>query len=352
MNIQNLLQIVVDNKASDLHLLVGLPPVLRLDGVLRSIANLEVLTAESLSDLVSQLTTPQQKEILNVNREIDFSFELPGQGRFRVNAYHQRGTMALSLRLIPLYVKTIEELSLPKICHTFATLRQGFVLVTGPTGHGKSTTLAAIINEINQTRAEHILTIEDPIEFIFPPGKSIVSQREVHGDTHSWEIALRSALREDPNVVLVGEMRDYETIAAALTVAETGHLVFATLHTNSASQTVDRIVDVFPENAKAQVQMQLSSTLEAVFSQRLVPLVGGGRAAAAEIMIATPAVKTVIREGKTHLLDNIIQTSAEIGMISLEASLGRLVQSGKLNYETALSFAVRPEELARLLKRQ
>lgn len=350
MDIKELLQITIDNKASDLHLLSGFPPVLRIEGVLSQIPGRPVLTPEAVQELVMQLLTPEQKEILTVNRELDFSFEVTGQGRFRVNAYYQKGSLAASLRLIPVVIRPIDDLGLPKICHTFAGLRQGFILVTGPTGHGKSTTLAAILNEINQNRAEHIVTIEDPIEFVFPSGKSLVSQREVHGDTHSWEIALRSCLREDPNVVLIGEMRDYETIAAALTIAETGHLVFATLHTNSAAQTIDRIVDVFPEHAKGQVRMQLSATLEAVFSQRLLPSLTGGRVVATEVMVATPAVRTVIREGKTHLLDNVIQTSAEMGMMTLETNLASLVRSGKVSLETAQSFALRPADLIRLVK--
>ena len=350
MEIRELLQIAVDNKASDLHLLVGIPPTLRINGVLLPISGREVLTTEALEELVWQMTNSEQKEILTVNRELDFSFEFEKKARFRVNAYYQKGTLAASLRLVPLEIRGIEELGLPKICHTFATLRQGFILVTGPTGHGKSTTLAAVLNEINQTRTEHIVTIEDPIEFVLDQGKSIVSQREVHADTHSWEIALRSCLREDPNVVLVGEMRDYETIASALTIAETGHLVFATLHTNSAAQTVDRIVDVFPEHSKTQVRMQLSGTLEAVLSQRLLPALTGGRVVGYEIMVATPAIKTSIREGKTHMLDNIIQTSAELGMVTLETSLATLVKQGKISLETAQEYALRPEDLMRQVR--
>jgi len=350
MDIQELLQIAINNKASDLHLLVGIPPTLRVNGVLLQISGKEVLTDQKIQELVWQITNAEQKEILTVNKELDFSFEFENKARFRINAYHQRGSMAASLRLIPFEIRGIDELGLPKICHTFATLRQGFILVTGPTGHGKSTTLAAILQEINQTRTEHIVTIEDPIEFVLPKGKSIVSQREIHGDTHSWEIALRSCLREDPNVVLIGEMRDYETIASALTIAETGHLVFATLHTNSAAQTVDRIVDVFPEHAKSQVRMQLSSTLEAVLSQRLLPCLTGGRVVAYEIMTVTPAVQTSVREGKTHMIDNIIQTSAELGMVSLETNLTSLVKGGKISLETAQAYALRPEDLMRQIR--
>ncbi|MDP2632895.1 MAG: type IV pilus twitching motility protein PilT [Candidatus Curtissbacteria bacterium] len=350
MNIQELLQLAVDRKASDLHLMANKPPILRIDGVLMPLSTYPPFTVDQVFDLVQQLLTSQQKEILLVNREIDFSFEFSNQGRFRVNAYYQKGSVAASLRLIPLLVFDIDQLGLPKICHTFATLKQGFILIAGPTGHGKSTTLAAILNEINQTRAEHIVTIEDPIEFILPPGRSIISQREIHGDTHSWEIALRSCLREDPNVVLVGEMRDYETISAALTVAETGHLVFATLHTNSCAQTIDRIVDVFPEQSKSQVRMQLSLTLEAVVSQRLVPALNGGRILGYEIMTATSAIRTVIREGKTHMVDNIIQTSSELGMRTLESRLAELVKNGKISLETARSYALRPEDLARAVR--
>lgn len=350
MDIKELLQITVDRNASDLHLMPFLPPMIRVNGHLMPITGRENLTPQQVEEMIFSLLNPEQKEILVVNKELDFSYELPTKGRFRVNAYYQKENLAVSLRLIPFRIPEIDELSLPKICHTFATLRQGFILVTGPTGHGKSTTLAAILNEINQTRAEHIVTIEDPIEFILPRGKSIVSQRELHADTHSWDIALRSCLREDPNIVLIGEMRDYETISSALTIAETGHLVFATLHTNSASQTIDRIVDVFPEHSKGQVRMQLSATLEAVFSQRLIPTIAGGRTLSYEIMTGTAAVRTCVREGKSHLLDNIIATSAELGMVSLETSLAKLVKTGVVSLEMAQNYALRPDELTRLIR--
>ena len=347
MKIEDLLKITLDNRASDLHLLVGNPPILRIDGALKPLVDLPALNETTVQELVHPLLNQEQKEILNVNREIDFSFQLAGQARFRVNAYHQKGTLAASLRLIPLEIKSIEELKLPQICHRFASLRQGFILITGPTGHGKSTTLAAILDEINEKRAEHIVTIEDPIEFLLPPKKSIISQRELHADTHSWNIALRSCLREDPNVVLIGEMRDYETISSALTIAETGHLVFATLHTNSAAQTIDRVVDVFPEHSKSQVRMQLSLTVEAVLSLRLLPSLRGGRTVAGEILVATPAIKTSIREGKTHMIDNIIQTSGDLGMMTLETDLARLVKSGDISLDTARAYALRPEDLMR-----
>lgn len=350
MEIKKLLELAVNKHASDLHLIVGVPPMLRVDGVIAPIPGETSLTSERAKELVLSLVNEEQKEILLVNKEVDFSFAYEEDARFRVNAYHQKGSLSASLRLIPVKVPTIDELNLPNICHAFAKLRQGFVLVTGPTGHGKSTTLASVIDEINQNRKEHIVTIEDPIEYVFAHKESIISQRELRADTHSWEIALRSVLREDPNVVMVGEMRDYETIAAALTVAETGHLVFATLHTNSAAQTIDRIVDVFPPHQQAQVKMQLSFTLEAVFSQRLLPSIEGGRIVATEVMIATPAVKNAIREGKTHLIDNIIQTSAELGMRTLEMDLADLVKTGKVSLEVAKGFALRPEELMRQVR--
>ncbi len=255
------------------------------------------------------------------------------------------------MRLIPAKIPQLEDLHLPKTLSNFSKLRQGLILLTGPTGHGKSTSIASIINEINENRSVHIVTVEDPIEYVYPSRKSLIAQREMHLDTHSWEISLRSVLREDPDVVLIGEMRDYETIEAVLTIAETGHLVFATLHTNSASQSVDRIVGVFPENQQAQVQMQLSNVLEAIVSQRLVPGLKGGRYPATEVLLATGAVRNVIREGKTHLLDNIIQTSSGVGMQTLETSLAGLVKDGKVSLDTALSYSLKSEDLLREVKR-
>ncbi|PIS09692.1 type IV pili twitching motility protein PilT [Candidatus Beckwithbacteria bacterium CG10_big_fil_rev_8_21_14_0_10_34_10] len=349
MDIRELLAITVESKASDLHLLAGSAPMIRVDGALYPVKQETKLTPETSRDLVLSLLSPTQKNLLLTNKEIDFSFNFGDRGRFRVNAYFERGRMGAALRLIPNKIKGIEELNLPKICHRFTQLKSGFILVTGPTGHGKSSTLAAIIDEINTKRKEHIITIEDPIEYVYENKESIISQRELNHDTYSWTISLRSALREDPDVVLVGEMRDYETIAAALTIAETGHLVFATLHTNSASQTIDRIVDVFPEHQQAQIRMQLSNSLEAVFSQRLLPALGGGRIPACEVLLATSAVKATIREGKTHLIDNVIQTSQGMGMISLESSLAELVKIGRISREIALAWSLRPKELARLL---
>lgn len=347
MSIQEFLEIVVKKEASDLHLIVGSPAMVRIDGQLMPVSA-AALTPEETESLVFELLSPEQKEMLLVNKELDFSFALGDVARFRVNAYFQKGYLSAALRLIPSYIKTIEELNLPRICHNFAKMRQGFVLVTGPTGHGKSTTIASMINEINQTRSVHVVTIEDPIEYVYPKGKSLISQREMHLDTHSWEISLRSALREDPDVVLVGEMRDFETIASAITVAETGHLVFATLHTNSAAQSIDRIIDVFPENQQIQVRMQLAATIAGIISMRLVPAIGGGRLPAVEVLLSSGAVQTVIREGKTHQIDNIIQTSGEDGMILLDASLAYLVKAGRVSLDVAKTYSIRPEELDRI----
>jgi len=349
MDIGAYLKATVDRRASDLHLLPNLVATLRINGVLTAVDS-DILNFEQVKELVLALMTEQQKDLFLANKELDFSYTFENMGRFRVNAYYERGQIAAALRLIPARILNIEELRLPKICHQFATLRQGLVLVTGPTGHGKSSTLAAIIDEINNTRGEHVVTIEDPIEFLYTPNKSMISQRELNADTHSWKVALRSVLRQDPDVVLVGELRDYETIAAAITVAETGHLVFSTVHTNSAAQTVDRIIDVFPEHQQAQVRAQFSNVIEAIFSQRLIPSVKSGRVPATEVLLGTPAVRNTIREGKTHQIDNIIQTSAELGMSTLESSLAAWVKAGELTMEMALSYSLRPAELQRLVQ--
>lgn len=351
MTIQELLEEVVKKNASDLHLMVGAMPTIRIDGSLVPIQGYTPLNEETITSLVHSILTEDQKHALEANKELDFSFALGEVARFRVNVYHQKGYMSAALRYIPVQIRTLEELNLPPLLRNFTRMPQGFVLVTGPTGDGKSTTLAAMINEINENRAAHIITIEDPIEYVFPHRRSLVSQRELHLDTHSWDIALRSALREDPDVVLIGEMRDYETIAAALTIAETGHLVFSTLHTNSAAATINRIIDVFPEHQQAQVRAQLAMTLEGVISQRLIPAIEGGRFPATEVMLMNPAIRSLIREGKTHQIDNQILTSQEMGMMSLEQSLYALVKSGKISREQALSHTLRPEELSRLLGR-
>ncbi|MEK9176348.1 MAG: type IV pilus twitching motility protein PilT [Patescibacteria group bacterium] len=353
MDIAELLDLTIKNKASDLHLLVGIPPSIRIDGVLDSLSNYPVITGDVIEKMIFSLLKPDQRELLLANKELDFSFGFGGgpygnAGRFRANIYFQRGYLSGAFRYLEPRIKTIDELKLPRICADFSELRQGFVLVTGPTGHGKSTTLAAIINKINLSRPAHILTIEDPIEYVYPSGKSIVSQREMGQDTHSWSYALRSALREDPDVVLIGEMRDPETIASAITIAETGHLVFSTLHTNSASQTVDRIIDSFPSNQQSQIRIQLASTLKGIISQRLLPQISGGRVPAVEILLGNNAVSSNIRDGKTHLLDSIIETSQKAGMISIEQSLSSLVLAGTISLETAKSYTSRPEDLLRM----
>ncbi|MDO8620785.1 MAG: type IV pilus twitching motility protein PilT [Candidatus Levybacteria bacterium] len=354
MEIQELLNLTIQNKASDLHLLAGIVPTIRVDGSLVFLPNYPAVTKEDAERMIFSILTPSQKELLLANKELDFSFGFGGGtygnlGRFRVNLYFQRGILSGAFRFLEPNIKTIDDLHLPKIAHNFAALKQGFILVTGPTGQGKSTTLAAIINEINANKANHILTIEDPIEYIYPSGKSIISQREMGSDTHSWGMALKSALREDPDVVLVGEMRDPETISSAITVAETGHLVFSTLHTNSASQTIDRIIDSFPSSQQTQIKIQLASTLKGIISQRLVPMINGGRVPAVEILIGTPAVANNIREGKTHLIDSIIQTSSDEGMITLESSLASLVLAGSISLETAKEYALHQDDLLRLV---
>jgi twitching motility protein PilT len=350
-DINSLLGIAVSKNASDLHVSVGYPPIIRIDGELQELSE-KPLTPEETEELVFSVLSDEKKELLEVNREIDFAYTHEGgnNARFRVNAFYTMKNLSAAFRLIPSRIRTIEELMLPQMYHQFSKLKQGLILVTGPTGHGKSTTLAAILEDINRTRFCHIVTIEDPIEYVFEGKKALIDQREMNDDTHSWEIALRSALRQDPDVILVGEMRDYETIAAAITLAETGHLVFATLHTNSASQTIDRIIDVFPENQQQQVRTQLANILQAVVGQRLIPLDKGGRRAVSEIMIMNPAVSNLIREAKTHQIDNVIRTSSDIGMVSLEKALVNLVREGLITTQKAQEYAVYPEEVLRLMK--
>lgn len=350
-SIDELLKYAIDNNASDLHISVGYPAVVRIDGELTEV-NGEIISPKDAEDLIMPILTDEKKELLQVNREIDLAYFYEGHvnARFRVNAYYSMKNLSAAFRLIPSRVRTIDELMLPQIYNQFAQLKQGLVLVTGPTGHGKSTTIAAMLEQVNRSRFCHIVTIEDPIEYVFEGKKALIDQREMNDDTHSWQIALRSALRQDPDVILVGEMRDYETISSAITLAETGHLVFATLHTNNASQTIDRVIDVFPENQQPQIRSQLSNILETVIAQRLVPLDKGGRRAVSEILINNPAVQNLIREGKTHQLDNVIRTSADVGMMSLERSLVSLIREGAISIQKAQEYAVYPEEVLRLLK--
>jgi twitching motility protein PilT len=348
--IEILLEEVIKKKASDLHIQVGVPPMLRIDGSLVAVASTPALNEAMVEQLIFAILDEDQKQILLKDKEFDFSFSFGDLGRFRVNAFHERGNLAAALRLIPNEIKTIADLGLPEVVNSFAEFPRGLVLVTGPTGSGKSTTQAAILDKINTERPAHILTIEDPIEFTHKAKRSVVVQREVHYDTYSFSAALRSSLREDPDVVLVGEMRDLETISSAITIAETGHLVLATLHTNSASQSIDRMVDVFPAHQQPQIRAQLANILMAICSQRLVPTIGGGRTVAAEILVATPAVRNIIREGKSHQLEAVIQTGAEHGMQSMDKTLVTLIHKGVISYDEARNYAVDIEELDRLMR--
>jgi twitching motility protein PilT len=348
IRIENLLEECVRTKASDLHLQVGLPPILRIDGALQPVSGYNSLDEGTVEKLVFATLEEDQKQILIKDKEFDYSFSFGDLGRFRVNAFHEKGNLAAAFRLIPNTIQTINELGMPPVVTSFADFPRGLVLVTGPTGSGKSTTLAALVDKINTEKACHIITIEDPIEFTHKSKRSVVVQREVHYDTYSFSAALRSALREDPDVVLIGEMRDLETISAAITIAETGHLVFATLHTNSASQSIDRMIDVFPPHQQPQVRSQLANILQAICAQRLVPAIGGGRVVAAEILVANPAVRSVIREGKTHQLDTIIQTGADQGMQTMDRTLVKLVQTGVITHDAAREYAVDLQEFERL----
>ena len=350
LRIEILLEEIVRKNASDLHLQVGLPPMMRLDGGLMPFSGYNNLNAEQVEKLVFAILDEDQQRILMKDKEFDFSFAFGDLGRFRVNAFHERGNLAASLRLIPNDIKTVTELGMPPVIQTFADYPRGLVLVTGPTGSGKSTTLAALVDKINTEKARHIITIEDPIEFTHKSKRSAIVQREVHYDTYSFSAALRSALRQDPDVVLIGEMRDLETISAAITIAETGHLVFATLHTNSAAQSIDRMIDVFPPHQQPQVRSQLANILQGICAQRLIPAIGGGRVVATEVMVANPAVRNIIREGKTHQLDTVIQTGADQGMQTMDRTLVKLVQTGAITYDNAREYAVDLTEFERLMR--
>ena len=347
---EEICKLAIANEASDIHLQMGQVPKMRVHGALMDVGS---FGAVDDPELILSLLSEPQKERFEIEKEMDLSVTL-AEYRFRVNVFHQKGKLACALRVIADQIPELSSLGLPEVVKSFTKLRQGFVLITGPTGQGKSTTVASILNEINKEKSVNIVTIEDPIEYIIKPIKSLVAQRELGEDTLSFDKALRSSLRQDPNVVFVGEMRDLETIQLALTVAETGHLVFSTLHTNSAAQSIDRIIDVFPEGSKAQVRMQLASVLSAIVSQRLIPTIDGQRTVATEILVANPALANTIREGKTFMIDNIIQTGVDQGMVSLEMSLARLVKSGKVEERLASSFALKPEEFLnnlRMLKR-
>ena len=348
--IELLLEECVRRKASDLHIQVGLQPILRVDGSLVAINNTPALDERMVKNIIFATIDADQQAIYLKDKEFDYSFSFGDIARFRVNIFHEQGKMAAAFRLIPNEIKTISELGVPPIVETFADYPRGLVLVTGPTGSGKSTTLAAILHKINAEKSKHIITIEDPIEYAHKSERSIVAQREVHYDTFSFAAALRSALREDPDVVLIGEMRDLETIQSAITIAETGHLVFATLHTNSAAQSIDRMIDVFPSHQQPQIRAQLANMLMAICAQRLVPAIGGGRVVAAEIMIANAAVRSLIREGKTFQLDNAIQTGASEGMQTMDSTLAKLIQTGVITYDSAREYAVNINELNRIIR--
>ncbi|MGH9278266.1 MAG: type IV pilus twitching motility protein PilT [Acidimicrobiales bacterium] len=330
---------------TDLLFTAGAPPLARIDGAMQPLDAKIELEPKETEQIAEALLSPRQLEILTHDKEADFSFQWQDLARFRGNAFHTRGNIAVSLRLIPTAIPTFAELGLAPIIETFPRMPQGFVLVTGPTGSGKTTTIASVIDRINQTRPCHIVTLEDPIEYVHMRNQAAISQREIGSDSHSFPRALRSALREDPDVLLVGEMRDPESISTTLTIAETGHLVFATLHTNDAAQSLDRIVDVFPAESQAQVRIQLSSTLAAVVSQRLIPRVGGGRVAAFEVLIANHAVRNLIKEGKTRQIRNVILTGQRQGMMTLEMSLSDLVARGQITYEEAVAHSVYPDEI-------
>lgn len=347
--LNKLLTVTVDAGASDLHVNVGLKPHLRVDGELAPITDEPEVDVETASGIVEALFSQEQKEKFAHDKEIDFSYGHEAGVRFRINTYFQRGHVSVAARLIPAKVDSIDDLGLPPILHDFAKLNQGFVLIVGPAGHGKSTTMAAILDEINHNRNEHIITIEDPIEYLFTPDKAVISQREVNTDTVGFHRALKSVLRQDPDVVMIGEMRDMVSISTAMTAAETGHLVLSTLHTNSAAQTIDRIIDTFPPEKQSQAAAQLAATLVAIVSKRLVPKIGGGRAPACEILLVNSAVRNLIRERKTHQLDLVIETNLKSGMVSLNRSLAQLVKAKKITLENAELNSLNPGELKLLI---
>ena len=347
--LKDLIQTTLREQASDLHISAGRHPTLRVSGKLTPLVQKPVLVPENTSGLVFAMLSEDMRKKFLEERELDFSYNFEGKARFRVNAYFERGFMAAALRLVPVEIKTVADLNLPEILLDFTKKKQGFFLVVGPTGHGKSTTLASLVNVINRERFEHIVTIEDPIEFLFTQDKSIIDQREVGADTNNFHKALRSMFRQDVNVAMIGEMRDPETISAAVTAAETGHLILSSLHTNNASQTIDRIIDAFPAAQQNQIRFQLASSLLGIFSQRLVPRVSGGLIPAYELLIVNTAVRNLIRENKTHEIDIVIETNSELGMITLNKSLISLVEREEITFDTAMAYSLDPRGLAGLL---
>ncbi len=350
LDINELLEEVLVRGASDLHLTVGAPPVMRINGVLQRLEEYSRLTSNDTRDLIYGILTARQREQLESNLEYDLSYSVPGSARFRVNAYFQRNSLGAAFRIIPYRIKTVEELGLPPVLSEFAMLPRGFILVTGPTGQGKSTSLAAVINIINENRNLHIMTVEDPIEFLHVHKKCIVNQREVGGDTHSFSNALKYVLRQDPDVILVGEMRDLETISTALTAAETGHLVFATLHTQDAPQTIDRIIDVFPTYQQQQVRQQLASTVQAIVTQQLLPTKDGQtRIPAVEVMVATSAIRNLIREAKAHQIYSAMQAGGQYKMQTMDHSIAALFKRGIISYDVAMARCNNRDEMIRLI---
>ena len=346
---ERLLASVVKESASDLHIAVGRHPTIRVDGALLPLLTEEIITPDGARDFIFALATPAQQERFLHDKDLDFSYNFQDRARFRVNIFHQRGFMGAALRLIPAQVRSIADLNLPPIVESFASRQQGFFLIVGPTGHGKSTTLAAMVESINHARNDHIITIEDPIEYLFASDRSIIDQREVGMDASDFPKALRSMFREDVDVAMVGEMRDAETMATAVTAAETGHLVLSTLHTNNAAQTIDRIIDTFPPSQQNQIRAQLASTLIGIVSQRLIPRISGGLVPAVEVLMANAAVRNLIRENKAHELDLVIETSSGEGMISLNRSLVDLVRRGEITFEHATLYSLNPSELQTLM---
>ncbi|MDP2182434.1 MAG: type IV pilus twitching motility protein PilT [Actinomycetota bacterium] len=349
-DVNELLRVVMERGGSDLHITVGVPPMIRLNGRLMPIEGEPCLTPDMTREAVFSIMSQDRRAALEQNLEHDFAYSIPGEARFRVNAYFQRGSLGAAFRLIPVEIRTIADLGLPAVLEDLAMKPRGFVLVTGPTGCGKSTTLAAMIDHINHNREQHIITIEDPIEYLHVHDRSVINQREVGSDTQSFARALKHILRQDPDVILIGEMRDLETVSAALTAAETGHLVFATLHTQDAVQTVDRIIDVFPPHQQQQVRVQLSGVLQGVVSQQLLPTIDGrGRVVACEVLIPTPAVRNLIREAKTHMIQTAMQTGTSHGMVTMDHALADMYRRGMITLETAMQRAVDQNDLKSLL---
>lgn len=344
------LEIVAEQNSSDLHLCVGRPPIIRIDGKLYPLANQAAISEQNMVEITKVILNDEQQGKLKKDKQIDFSIDFRGKARFRANIYFQKGLLSAAFRLIPSKIRTLEELNIPTSLYEFSKPSQGFVLITGPCGHGKSTTMAALIDSINHSRQDHIITIEDPIEYIFNPDMCIIDQREVFQDAVDFPTALRAVFREDADVVMVGEMRDLETISTAITAAETGHLIFATLHTNDAAQTIDRMVDVFPAHQQNQIRMQLAQTLLGIVSQRLVNRVDGGRVPAVEVLYNNNAVANLIREGKTHQINLVIETSREQGMVTLNYALSQLVKKGVVSLEEAEIYSTNKDELKVLLR--